>query len=155
MWGCCTGVVSQWHHAAPWGWRNQYVEEGRGGRIPENQSSSPDDAGPWFLPHSIFKRIHSCSYLHLHTAAFPEACPPCPLSWALRRHFDFPMEYFFEKSHCYLGIDHRADPKVALYPKCSILIILSFVEYSFCSFIQVWKCGVLALLDLPLLPDYL
>lgn len=46
------------------------TEEGSGGRIPKNQSSSPDDTGFWFPAYSVPKRMHLCPYLLLHAEAF-------------------------------------------------------------------------------------
>lgn len=70
------------------------VEEDRGGRIPGNRTPASVTQVLGFLhtlpQENTFMAIPSPPYRGLPR----RQATPCPLSWALRRYFDFPIEYF-------------------------------------------------------------
>lgn len=91
VWGLWAGN-RQCHHAAPWRWRKAEAGESQGNRAPALVTQVLGVLHT--LPQeNTFIAIPSPPYRGLPW----RQATPCPLSWALRRYFDFPIEYFLWK----------------------------------------------------------
>lgn len=112
---------------------------------------NPDDAGPWFLPQSTSSR----EYIRVHTFTSTPKPFRKPAHLALWAELSLGILIF-------LWNISLGNPAIIL-ETLKLLCILNFLFSSFCHllsthfvpFIQVWRCRVLALLDFPLLSDYL